>query len=167
MTFVIRKTPTEVKLERFSTLQQGWHYGAGEPISEGVIASAKDVYEQLLLHGLTRTDVFAGANGEVQLTAYRGEHLIAVTIEPTGDYTLVHEVAGKDEAGCYEDELTSDRLKQRLGEVAQEAWPTSDWSTRTTSILQHAVLVTSPSSGLLTAAACQSSSSGAPRILAA
>lgn len=124
MIFVPSHAPrTAQKIARFGELPLGWHYGRGGPIGAEVIARAKEIYTWLIDYGLTRTDAFAGADGEIQVTAYRFEHFVGVTIETDGTYALVHEIEnGEREDGKMEDGLTRADLRPLLKEVAESTW---------------------------------------------
>lgn len=167
MSFVVRTTATEMKVKSFENLAVGWHYGEGGPIEPEIIARALDIYEMFLLHGLTRTDAFAGVNGEVQITAYRADHFVSVTVERSQSFTLVHELPNDTGPDRYEDGLALEQLKQRLGEVAEIICPISASSTLATSTAQRAGSLIWHSSALQTAVGCLYSSSSAPKQLAA
>jgi hypothetical protein len=87
---------TALKIDSFSALSVGWHYGRGGPISHLVISTAKELYYFLLLVGFTETDAFAGADGEILLTGYHEGHYIAIMIEPCGVVSVTHEHAGEE-----------------------------------------------------------------------
>lgn len=163
--FKVDKTTTQRKIESFRTLNAGWHYGAGGPVSVDVISRAQDVYLRLLMHSLTRTDAFAGAGGEVLVAAYRGNHYVGVTIEPDGSYAMTHEIEGREEDDVRDDGLTLGDLKKRLGGIA-ETWNMSGSSTRITSTpyAESSTILRSSDHQMV---GCQFSSSPAPRQLAA
>lgn len=167
MNYLVRPsmTRTQRKISEFADLEQGWHYGRGGAISAPVIRRALALYDTLLLEGLTRTDAFAGADGEILVTAYRGDHYLGITIEPDELYSLVHEVEGREEDEFLEglDHVT---LKKRLGEIAASIWNTFASSTHGTTTQPKAVSTTSHSSDQWTVG-CLYSSSNALRPQAA
>lgn len=122
---------TLTKLDRFKDLEAGWKFGRGGPISEPVIARAKAIYSALMALGLHRTDAFAGADGEVLVTAYYLKNYVSIEIDPSGMYSLVHEHDKKE--CCDFETLNLEQLKEHLRAVAREIWGTYDSSTLTIS----------------------------------
>lgn len=115
------------KLRSFEQLPVGWHYGSGGPASRTVIDAAVSLYEQMVSLGLTRTDAFPGAEGEIQVTAYHRQHFVAVTIDPHLAYTVCHEDGDVD---CCEVEggNRAEAIEQ-LREITREIWGSSVSST--------------------------------------
>jgi hypothetical protein len=111
---------TLAKLERFRALKPGWHYGRGGPISDSVLERATDLFYFLIMIGFTRTDAFAGPEGEALITAYYGHHYISITIEPTLRMSLAHEL---NAAECCEIEADNIfEIRGHLLKVAKEIW---------------------------------------------
>jgi hypothetical protein len=135
-------TATAQKIASFSDLPTGWHYGQGGPIDQETIDRAIDLFWSMRLNDFTTTDAFPGANGEIQLTAYRDSHFIGIMIEPNGEYSLVHEI---DRADAGEPVETSDvetikaTLSAIAGEIAGGKWNTSVTFTLRTSTLNESV----------------------------
>jgi hypothetical protein len=119
----IPKSRTQAKIAGFRELQVGWHYGEGGPINDAAIARADEVLSFLTLIGLTHTDAFAGAGGEILLTVYHGDHCLEVMIEPDGCFGLTHERAGQEM--CDHEAIDLAELKSKLLEVASEIWRSS------------------------------------------
>lgn len=89
---VLEKAKTLAKLEGFSQLAHGWHYGKGGPIDRNVIEKTESMYYLMVSLGIARTNVFPGQDGEVLLGAYKGEDYIGVIIEPDFTASVTHEI---------------------------------------------------------------------------
>jgi len=134
-------TETPTKILSFGELASGWHYGEGGPIQSVVIDAALDLYWRLYLNDLTHTDAFPGAHGEIQLTAYhttedQRHHYISIMIEPTLEFSLVHEVDGEEVREPVETtdiELLKSIISDIAGEIVGQRWSTSDIFTPRTS----------------------------------
>jgi hypothetical protein len=111
------------KIDRFRSLPVGWHYGRGGPISDSVISLTQELHRFLLQIGLTKTDAFAGADGEALLTAYHEQHYVAIVVEPTGEISVAHEVAGTDVASA--EDLDLKEAKGHLLAIARDIWSLS------------------------------------------
>ncbi len=132
MNFVPRvPLPTPLKLQSFRNLPVGWHYGQGVPLSEEVVDKAEQIYEQLMFLGFTRTNAFAGVDGDAQIAAYHREHHLSITIEPNMSFSLEHEVSGKEVLN--HENLKLAELKSKLRGIAKAIWSTSGSSTQQTS----------------------------------
>ena len=125
----VEHTPELEKLNSFRNLPAGWHYGSGGPISSSVIADAASVYHQFRLVGFTRNNFFAGENGEILATAYRRDHYVGVTIEPSGSDTMTYEVGNKEV--MYLEDLDLKAIKKAILDVAGRIWNISASSTLT------------------------------------
>lgn len=154
-------TKTEKKLRSFANLPAGWHYGRGGPIGHLALSTAEEVYWQLLMVGLTRTDAFPGVDGEVVIAAYQGEtgkpnHYVAVEISADGVLSLTHEV--DDNECCSLDQSTLREIKTALRKVSDEIWGTSVSSTQSIGTPKGVDSMTWPSRNLRAAAVFPSSS---------
>ncbi len=129
------------KLGKFSSLAQGWKYGRGGPISADVISLTRKIYKALFSVGFYRTDAFAGSAGEVLLTAYHRDHYVAVTVEPGGSISFIHEL-GRVEC-CSDDNISMETIRAHIRRVAKEIWGTSGSSTRTISTTSEVSSTTS------------------------
>lgn len=121
-----------IKLEGFQSLPAGWHFGDGGPIASETIDRAKKIVYQLMLLGLTRTDVFAGAGGEVLVSAYQGEaaqlHYVGVIVEPSGELVVRYELGGEEKSAV--DVENVNKAKEAIRKVAEAIWSTSGFSIR-------------------------------------
>lgn len=133
-------TRTERKLRSFASLPNGWHYGKGRAISGDAIACAEKVYRALVIIGLSRTDAFPGADGEVQIAAYHGEHTVTVEVGSDLTLSLVHEVDDKE--CCAIDNVQLAAVKHALSNIADEIWGMSVLSTRSIGKLHEGALGT-------------------------
>jgi hypothetical protein len=85
------RSKTLEKLKGFASLPHNWHYGKGGPIDQDVLIKTEDMYYLMVSLGMTKTNVFAGQDGEVLLSAYKGDDYIGVIIEPTLTASVTHE----------------------------------------------------------------------------
>jgi len=115
-----RATRTELKLRSFSELPQGWHYGRGGPIASDVLELTARIYNDLLILGLSRTDVFPDPAGGVLLTAYQGSHYVGIDVGADLSLSLVHE--DDDEECCHLHDANLREIKRALAKVADEIW---------------------------------------------
>ena len=113
-----------IKLATFSELPSGWHYGSGGPISADVIDNARKIYRFYRLVGFSRTNFFAGADGDVLATAYHLDHYLGVDIEPTGLHSIIYERNGS-EIFCHEN-LNLSRVRSAILEASVAIWNISD-----------------------------------------
>lgn len=134
------KDPALQKLEKFRSLQFGWHYGSGAPISSNVIERAAEIYRTFRLVGFTRNDFFAGASGEVLATAYYRDNYVGVIIEPAGQYSITYE--NDSSQILYREELDAPEIKREIREISGKIWNTSDSSIQPTMTLQEGGLTT-------------------------
>jgi hypothetical protein len=116
----IGRVPELKKLDSFRSLPVGWHYGSGGPISAAVIDNAAAVYKFFRLVGFTRTNFFAGVNGEILATAYRQHHYVGVMIEPSGANTVTYEVGNREVT--YLENLDLTAIKGSILAIAGEIW---------------------------------------------
>jgi hypothetical protein len=157
-----RKTATARKIEDFRSLPVGWHYGGGGPISDSVISAVQELHRFLLQIGLTKTDAFAGVDGEVLLTAYHEHHYVATIVESTGEISVAHERAGT-EVGSAEG-LKVEEAKGHLLAIARDIWSLSVSSIHGTLTRHSEGSMTLPLRNLPVGVACQSSSSNVLRL---
>jgi hypothetical protein len=119
--------PAIGKLDTFTKLPVGWHYGAGGPISQNVIATAKQLIRTLGAQGFTRTDAFANEDGEVLVTAYHRSHYLGIGVGLAGSFTFNHEIDGHE--AFYQEHMPLNELTEELSKVSKSIWITSDLST--------------------------------------
>jgi hypothetical protein len=129
------------KIKSFSSLPVGWNYGDGGPIKISVIQRAIDLYWTIILQGVVRTDAFAGADGEILLTAYNGEHYLGIVIEQDGKMTFRHEF--KDDDLTYIEADNISEIKIAIGE-AVIWWNTYDFFIQRTSSVSAIGLMNYP-----------------------
>jgi hypothetical protein len=68
------------KLNQFATMEPGWHYGCGVAPSKARIARARSFLTWYHCHGLTETDAFCSADGDVMVTAYDNSRYLEIDI---------------------------------------------------------------------------------------
>jgi hypothetical protein len=76
-------TPDAVssKIDSFTKLQPGWHFGEGQPVAGSAAALSKDILQwaaQLALHA----DAFPGMEGECMVAFYNGDCCVRVVVHP-------------------------------------------------------------------------------------
>jgi len=140
----LTKTRASQKLETFSTLPPGWHYGRGGPIAEAVIAQAERVARQLVMGGISRTDAFPGVDGDVRVTGYLGDHFIAVDVSAAADrFDVTHEINGAE--CCSAPGVDWATAREAIKRVAEEIWGISAFSIQNTGTAHAGVSMRSPS----------------------
>ena len=82
---------TGKKIQSFSRLRQGWHFGEGSAPSETLIKKAIELDGLAQSLGFTDTDAFPGPNGEVRYCVYKGANYCEFTFEIDGSVTMVIE----------------------------------------------------------------------------
>lgn len=83
--------PTEIKIQRFLHLAEGWHYGKGGPISEEMIVKAISTHRSIVnILSPNHTMAFPGVGGEIEIIAYRNQHCFEFTLELDNTITLFH-----------------------------------------------------------------------------
>lgn len=86
---------TADRIRSFATLQQGWHYGTGGPISADVIERAVAWDARLREWGYEATEGFASEARSVLVCGYRGEDVLEILVEPGGLCDVADDRAGK------------------------------------------------------------------------
>lgn len=86
------KNDTLLRINDFSSLPKGWHFGEGSEISDDAIDVASKVFYGLFSQGISITDAFPGVDGEVRVTGYFNEHYIEITVENDCSITYLYEV---------------------------------------------------------------------------
>lgn len=104
------------KIESFSKLPIGWHYGDGAIPSARNIRSALSLLTSAKLLGFDRFNAFPGIDGEIQVTVYDGADFYQFTIEPNLELTVVHE-HNQDEV-FYQERVSIDDALAKLEEFA-------------------------------------------------
>lgn len=135
--FGVEVDPTEAKIEEFSYLPGGWHYGEGVAPTRKMVNQAVGWSKIIKSFGFPKTDAFPGVDGEIMVTGYLGQHYVELLIEE-GSVTLTYESAGK-EVACFEN-VTPSKAFEELQRIAGGIWNTSGYS------IQNILTVNSPSS---------------------
>ena len=65
--------PVFRRIDELAELENGWHFGAGIPISTQVLAVAKITASHAVSVGLDKMDAFPSKNGDVTIAIYLGE----------------------------------------------------------------------------------------------
>lgn len=111
---------TAKKIRSFGSLPIGWHYGQGGPLSADVINKALAIYDYYRQLGITTTDAFPGADGELMITAYRGSNCIETTISTDLRYSVAHE---RDNAEISATQGVSEIIAKRtIKQIGAEIW---------------------------------------------
>ena len=120
------------KIVSFANLANGWHFGAGRAPSPTMISKALGWHAKLRSLGFTLTDAFPGANGEIMVTAYEGNHYVEILLETDAAVSFVYE--RDDVEATHLDHVAPDRVSEKLQDIAGEIWSTSGYFTRNTLI---------------------------------
>jgi hypothetical protein len=120
------KIPSIEKLRSFLDLPEGWCYQKGRAPSRKTVNAAVKLIEEASL-SLASTDVFPGADGEIQVSVYHKDHYLEFIIEPDYFISFVHEYGG-EEVACKE-RLDLSEAVQELNFFGKEIWNLSELST--------------------------------------
>lgn len=82
---------THQKLHSFKSLDTGWCYGEGVPISDAIVALACQLNDAAWSAGFHATDAFPGIDGGISLTLYQGEDFYEFILKHEGTITFIHE----------------------------------------------------------------------------
>lgn len=127
-----RISQTEKKIEDFSLVQAGWHFGEGKTPKREIIRMALSLNEEFSQAGFARTNAFLGLDGEIRVTAYHDDLYFELTIEPNEQITFLLEKNDK-EINC-EENISLDKACQYIKERRESLWNSSGLSTSTISI---------------------------------
>jgi hypothetical protein len=127
-----RISQTAKKIEDFSLVQSGWHYGEGKTPKPEIITMALTLNDELSKAGFARTNAFLGLDGEIRVTAYDDAIYFELTIEPNEQITFLLEKNDKEMR--YDENLSLNKALQYINEWREIAWSSSALSTSTTTI---------------------------------
>ncbi len=123
---------TAEKIMGFRQVQPGWHYGSGTQPSQETIDKALQLNAEASRAGFTETNAFLGIDGEIQVTAYHGPIYLELTVEPDGEVTFAFEQG--DEEMAYEENLSLQEARERIGKFRGITWVSFGLSIRATTI---------------------------------
>lgn len=132
-TFLPFNTPRIITVEKirdFKNLEEGWHYGEGQPFKDSILDNAISIIQEAFNAAFYITDAFPGLSGEVMCTIYHGEHYLEFTIEPDSYITFSREKGDKEI--CYQEGLSLKDAKKTIREFRKEIWNTYESSTQNT-----------------------------------
>lgn len=115
------------KINSFAELPQGWHFGEGVPPSPEMRDKAKRVIQAAEYWGLERANAFPGAHGEIQVTFYRDNRMLELSLELDGSVTMAED-EGKTQVDFREDATISEAYSH-LREFSQSVWTILELST--------------------------------------
>jgi len=127
-----RISQTAKKIEDFTSVQSGWHYGEGKTPKPEIITMALTLNDEFSKAGFTKTSAFLGLDGEIRVTAYHDAIYLELTIEPNEQITFLLEK--NDEEMSYEENISLDKVRQYIEELREIIWSSSALSTGTTTI---------------------------------
>lgn len=130
--YTVPSSYTISKINSFSTINNGWHYGRGRPPSASTISMAASVNNFLVQVGLTTTDAFPGIDGEIMVTAYLNDLYCECIVESNGTYSVNTEVNSVDVVSC-KNMSEADVIGTLFG-VARTQWNISGSSTLVTTM---------------------------------
>jgi hypothetical protein len=139
--------PAAAKLESFRLLNAGWDFGRGGPISNAVIAEARNVLYVGLNMGYD-ANVFPGSADAIAIAFYWGRDCVEAVVDGSGQLEIfVEEVnGGRRLQTNYEEAATLADLRRTLEDWGPfRKWSLSDLSTLGTSISFDSVSATSHS----------------------
>ena len=144
-----KQNPTIVKVKNFLRLEQGWHFGEGNPPTIECTKKASRIVERaiMLLFGV---DVFPGIDGEIMVTIYYKNHYLEFIVETDETVTFIHE-QDDIEIDSKENLHFSSALK-KLNDFGEVIWNMSELSTLSTMIPEKKNLKVSPLGTLQTEA---------------
>lgn len=123
---------TVKKIRDFKKLEKGWHYGEGELFKDSMLDNAIALIREAFNLAFYTTDAFPGLNGEVLCTIYYGEHYLEFILEPDGSVIFSREKKGHESSGeeeiCYQEGLSLQDAKEKIGEFGKEIWNTWHWT---------------------------------------
>ena len=128
---------TEEKILGFAELRDGWHYGEGVPPEESVLDNAISFSREAVRLAFFETDAFPGINGEVMFTIYYHDHYLEFTVEPDSSSVTFYREKGGEEV-CYQEGLSFQEAKARIGEFSKETWKEYESSTAGITISDYA-----------------------------
>lgn len=108
------------KIDSFSELPKGWHYGDGEAALKDVIDAALKIEAHLRMIGFSHTDAFPGADGEIMVVGYRGDHDLEVTLIPGDEFEIIHVVQRQDGEPVVAHGL--DKAKNEIARLGRNIW---------------------------------------------
>ena len=83
------------KINSFSELRDGWHFGDGVAPTPETIKNAIDFLN--LTRAFREIDAFPGPSGEISISFYFGDDTVEIIFEPNGTITSIYDQADKDE----------------------------------------------------------------------
>lgn len=124
-----KPSPTATKISGFTSLPDGWHFGAGKAPSDDTVDRARSVLTVLTGLGFASTDAFPGVDGEVQLSAYwRGVVLEIIVENRPHSYSFSYEKDGVELDR--QDDIAEADLAKYILSASRDIWPpTSDFFT--------------------------------------
>jgi len=105
-----RISQTAKKIEDFTLVQSGWHYGEGKTPKPEIITMALTLNDEFSKAGFTKTNAFLGLDGEIRVTAYHDAIYLELTIEPNEQITFLFEKNDKEMS--YEENISLDKVRQ-------------------------------------------------------
>jgi len=113
--------PISNKLDEFSKLSNGWHFGEGTSPSSTALSMARDASLFLSELGVTKQDCFPGVFGEIRVTGYLNDLYIEITYENDDTTSLVIEKSGDEKVQL--EKLASQSLQAIIRQyVEAEQW---------------------------------------------
>jgi len=122
-TAVFSEFPTKSKIQSFKELKNGWHYGEGVSFGQSILDKAITLHQEAIRLALFETDAFPGLNGEVMFTIYFENHYLEFTLKPDDRVTFYREKKGEEV--CYQEGLSFEEAKTKIGEFRKEIWKAS------------------------------------------
>lgn len=128
------------KVNEFSALREGWHFGEGVPPSPERINQAVSFLEYASFNDIERANAFPGIGGQVEITFYIRDCMLEITIESDDSITIAED--REHEQISFEENLSKSDTYRRLDDFNQNLWDCSDHFI--VGITTRSVLVDSP-----------------------
>lgn len=120
--------PISNKLEEFSNLSEGWHFGEGRGPSKEAVDFSRDASLFLLEIGIEDQNCFPGVFGEVRVTGYCNLGRLEITHENDNSISLfIENSAGETQVD--RQNISIDDMKHDLRKfIGNNEWNMSDYS---------------------------------------
>ncbi len=129
--YIFSKVDSSKKVDSFSNLPNGWHYGQGVPPLAQVIDKAKKLNDLALNVGFKGANAFPGIEGEIQLTVYFRDIYLEFTIPPDGLITYVYEL---DHQEIEYEQISYNQAIAKIRSFRGIIWASSELLVRSTTI---------------------------------
>ncbi len=114
------------KVNDFTELQPGWHFGEGVTPEERIREKAIQFLRYGEYMGITRANAFPGVDGQIQITFYYEDSMLELNIEADGTVTIAED-EGREQIYFKEGASEID-ARTKLREFSEKIWNSSESS---------------------------------------